>query len=83
MSCIGGEWDLGAHCSDFSFLGGLCPMFSRLFPPARRDTQWTVSPGQLGQTPTGDLGRCGGEDVWLADWHVQGSEAGFMGVKQA
>lgn len=57
-------------------------MFSRLFPPTGRDTQWTVSPGQLGQTPTGELGRCG-EDLWLADWHSQGNEAGFRGVTQA
>uniref|UniRef100_A0A8P0TQ36 Mitochondrial inner membrane protein Mpv17 n=1 Tax=Canis lupus familiaris TaxID=9615 RepID=A0A8P0TQ36_CANLF len=31
--------------------GGLCPMFSRLFPPTSRSTQWPVSPGQLGQAP--------------------------------
>lgn len=57
-------------------------MFSRLFPSTGRDTQWIVSPGQLGQTAAGELGRCG-EDLWLADWHAQGNEAGFRGVTQA
>lgn len=53
-------------------------MFSRLFPPTGRDTEWTVSPGQLGQTPAGELGRCG-HDLWLADWRVAGDEAGSWG----
>uniref|UniRef100_A0A8C4LUW6 Mitochondrial inner membrane protein MPV17 n=1 Tax=Equus asinus asinus TaxID=83772 RepID=A0A8C4LUW6_EQUAS len=25
--------------------GGLCPVFSRLFPPTGRSSQWIVSPG--------------------------------------
>ncbi|XP_060165158.1 protein Mpv17 isoform X2 [Globicephala melas] len=59
--------------------GGLCPMFSGLFPLTGRDTQWTVSPGQLGQTPAGELGRCG-DDFWMAGRQAQGNEAGFMGM---
>lgn len=73
---------VGFRCSQhfpFYSLGGLCPVFSRLFPPTGRDTQWTVSPGQLGQTPAGELGRCG-EELWLSSWHAQGNEADFMGM---
>lgn len=54
-------------------------MFSGLFPLTGRDTQWTVSPGQLGQTPAGELGRCG-DDFWMAGRQAQGNEAGFMGM---
>lgn len=48
-------WHLQGGCTEEDVVGsgGLCPMFSRLFPPTDRDTQWTVSPGQLGQTPAG------------------------------
>lgn len=52
----------GLRCSQTfhsSLLGGLCPLFSRLFPPTGRSTQRTVSPGQLGQAAAGELGRCG------------------------
>lgn len=59
VSCTG-TW--GVRCSQhfhFSSLGLLCPVFSRQFPLTDRGTQWTVSPGQLGQTPAGELGRCG------------------------
>lgn len=49
----------GFTCSQnlhFSPLGVLRPMFSRLFPPTGRSTQWTVRSGQLGQATAGEPG---------------------------
>lgn len=79
VSCVAGG--RGFRCSqhfNFSSLGGLCPMFSGLFPPTGWDPQWTVSPGQLGQTPAGELARCG-DAFWLVDRQTQGNEAGRGG----
>ncbi|XP_055396657.1 protein Mpv17 isoform X1 [Bubalus kerabau] len=47
------SWHHQGGCTkeDAAGSGGLCPMFSGLFPPTGWDPQWTVSPGQLGQTP--------------------------------
>ena len=53
-------------------------MFSGLFPPTGWDPQWTVSPGQLGQTPAGELARCG-DAFWLVDRQTWGNEAGQGG----
>lgn len=79
-----GWW--GVRCSqsfNFSPLGGLCPLFSRLFPSAGRSTQRTVSPGQLGQATAGELGSCGAAPgLWLVAWQSQGNKAGFMGTHQ-
>ena len=76
----------GSRCSqtfNSSPLGGLCPLFSRLFPPTGRSTQRTVSPGQLGQATAGELGRCGAASgLWPAARQSQGNEAGFMGTSQ-
>lgn len=54
-------------------------MFSRLFPPTGRDTQWTLGPGQLGQTTAGELGS-GREERWLVDQQSQENEAGIVGI---
>lgn len=55
-------------------------MFSRQFPLADRGAQWAVSPGQLGQTPAGELGRCG--EISGCPAACRGNEASFMGVRQ-
>lgn len=58
-------------------------MFSRLFPPTSRSTQWPVSPGQLGQAPAGELGWGEGRgDRSLAAWEAQGNKAGLVGVSR-
>lgn len=63
---------------NFSSLGGFCPMFSGLFPPTGWDPQWTVSPGQLGQTPAGELAGCG-DAFWLVNRQTRRKEAGRGG----
>ena len=74
---------LGAHRILISLLGGLRPMFSRLFPPTGRSTQRTVSPGQLGQAPAGEQGRWGPVSGWQpgsprATRQASGEEPGGM-----
>uniref|UniRef100_A0A8C8YHR7 Mitochondrial inner membrane protein MPV17 n=1 Tax=Prolemur simus TaxID=1328070 RepID=A0A8C8YHR7_PROSS len=73
-------WHHQGRCTKEDVVGSgrLCPMFSRLLPPTGRGTQWTVSPGQLGQTPAGELGRCG-DGLWLAGWWPRGRRQAARG----